>query len=61
MIFSTFWLVKNVTKVLHMKWHKSTMNDFGLNVSHVHIHYLNGGTKWTKNQAWGPNLLGSNN
>jgi flagellar biogenesis protein FliO len=58
MILSIFWLVKNITKVSHMKVHKQTMNDFGSNnlVPHVHVLYLNVGTKWTKNQAWGPNL-----
>jgi hypothetical protein len=36
------------------------MNDFGSNnlVPHVHVLYLNVGTKWMKNQAWGPNLIG---
>jgi hypothetical protein len=34
------------------------MNNFGSNnlVPYVHVLYLNVGTKWTKNQAWGPNL-----
>jgi hypothetical protein len=43
-----------------MKGHKPTMNDFGSNnlVPHVHVLYLNVGTKWMKNQAWGPNLTG---
>ena len=42
----------------HTTGHKPTMNDFGSNklVPHVHVLYLNVGTKWTKNQAWGPNL-----
>jgi hypothetical protein len=51
MISSTFWMVKNVTKVSHMKGDKPTMNGFGSNnlVPHVHALYLNIGTKWMKN------------
>jgi hypothetical protein len=56
MILSTFWFVKNVTKVSHMKGHKPTMNDFGSNdlVPHVHALYLNVDAKWTKTKLGGP-------
>jgi hypothetical protein len=31
MISSTFWIVKSITKVSHMKGNKQSMNDFGSN------------------------------
>ena len=54
--FISILVVKNITNLSHTKGHKTTMNDFGSNnlVPHIHVLYLNVGSKWMKIQAWGP-------